>query len=281
MQGRDLFHAEQLHVRIPEQADILLNASVRLGEIDGLPAGNRQHNRYSHRHQDAQQNRNDFGHAFAPNVEDHNGQQGQDGNRPAGLAVIDRTARQAKPNRNDNGACYNGREEFHNPGNAHNLNDSRQHQVQQPGTGHTQAGIRQQFRLRHAVFTGGRRYCCITAQESKRRTQEGRYFPLGDQVEQQRAQPGHQQRGGHIQPRQQGYQHRSPEHGEGVLNAQNQHLRDAKRSGVCDSARVFFAHTLRLLHDRLKPQKKTALAFGLPKTILPFFLKVEKKGKMA
>ena len=73
------------------------------------------------------------------------------------------------------------------------------------------------------------------AQISKGRAEEGRDLALGDKVEQQRTQTCAEQGGRNAQTGEQGDQHGGTEHGEHVLDAQDQHPSGTQLAGIVNA----------------------------------------------
>ena len=136
-----------------------------------------------------------------------------------------------------------GREEAHDLLCAEELEQQGQNQVQGAGAGHAKAGVGQ-----GDVSTAGG-YQTIGAQKGKAGAEERGDLALGDEVEQQRAQAGKQQRGRDAQAGNGGNQNGGAEHGEHVLQAQHKHPRHAQFARVVDAG----------LGDRFFAHKKTPL----------------------
>ena len=134
-----------------------------------------------------------------------------------------------------------GGEEPHDLLCAHQLEQQRQHQIQQARHHDAAHGIGQLVAVGHGGVPSGveGRHGLEAAQIRKGRAQEGGDLQLGADVEQQRAETGKQQRGLDGQGQtvalhQNGDQHRSAEHGKQVLQAQQEHPGDAQLTGVVD-----------------------------------------------
>ena len=125
-------------------------------------------------------------------------------------------------------------EETHHPLDAHQLDNARQRQVEQPGHHNAAAGIGQLFCLGEAGKLAGFQglYRSEAAQEGKGGTQEGRHFELAQEMEQQRPHPGAEQRGLDAEACDNRHQDSGPKHGEHVLQAQQQHLWQAELPGI-------------------------------------------------
>ena len=74
---------------------------------------------------------------------------------------------------------------------------------------------------------------CVAQEDVYKR--QGRNLALRDEMEEQRAQTCEQQRRGNGKASQRGHEHRRAEHGEHVLEAQNEQLRGAQRAGIADT----------------------------------------------
>ena len=105
--------------------------------------------------QNAHQDRDDLDHALAPDVAGNNDRDGDQGDPPAVLAVIDGGRRQDQADSDDDGTGHDGREELHNFLASYRLADKGQHQVEQAGAGDADAGIRQSLgSFQAGVLTG-------------------------------------------------------------------------------------------------------------------------------
>ena len=80
-------------------------------------------------------------------------------------------------------------------------------------------------------------------EECERRAEKGRNFHSGNEVEQQRAQTGAQQCGGNVQTGNGRNQNSGAEHGEHMLQAENQDFRLTKAFGI-----VYSIHFFRIGH---------------------------------
>ena len=76
----------------------------------------------------------------------------------------------------------------------------------------------------------------VASEKGKARTEKRRNLPLCDQVEQQRAESGEQQRCRDGKPCQQRHKNRGAEHGKHMLQAQDDHLRPAQTPRVINGA---------------------------------------------
>ena len=82
---------------------------------------------------------------------------------------------------------------------------------------------------------------CVSADKGEGRTEESRNLHLGEKVEEEGADTGEEEGCAYGQTRESGDQDSGAEHGEHVLEAQNQHFRTSKGAGVID--RVLLCHT--------------------------------------
>ena len=176
--------------------------------------------------QHTQQDGNDLHHSLAPDVADNNHQDGNQGDPPVVLAVIDGGAGQGQTDADDDGTGNDGGEVAHDLLGAEDLKEQSQQQVDKTGHGHAKAGVGQRDFL-----TGGS-HEAISTQESEGRTEESGNLPAGDQVEQQSAETGEQQGGGNIQAGDGGNENGCAEHGEQVLHAEQELLGAAQSAGV-------------------------------------------------
>ena len=188
-----------------------------------------------------QEDGDDLNHALAEDVGGDHHQNGHQSNPPVGLAVVDGGGAEGQADADDDGAGNDGREEAHDLLDAEDLEQGGQDDVHETGQGHAEAGVGQQAGVHGAVHHGDG---LVAADEGEGGAQEGGNLALGQQVEEQRAQTGEQQGGGHAQPGQSGDQHRGAEHGKHVLDAQHQHFGHAQLAGVVNAGlgNGFFGH---------------------------------------
>ena len=200
----------------------------------------------------AQQDRDDLEHTLAPDVEDDDDRKGDEGQGPALGGVGHRRGGQVQADADDDGAGNYRGQEAHDLPHAHHLHQQGQDQVEQAGRHNAAAGIGQLVRLGHAGvdalihFAHGLK----AAQEGKGGAQEGRDLQLGAEVEEQCAHPGKKQGGLDVQGQivgagdDDGDQDGGAEHSKHVLDAQQQHLGQAKLPRVADGFGVFFHKNL-------------------------------------
>ena len=204
---------------------------------------------------DTQQNGQDLDHALAPDVAGHHNGQSHQSQHPVGLAVLDGRGSQDQADGDDDGTGNHRREKAHDLLNAEHADENAHHHIHQTRDHDAAAGIGQHLGVGQGSFTGGGvhqlgRHQQDAAQESKGRTQEGGNLALGDQMEQQCADTGAEQSGGHAEPGEKGYQHRCAEHGEGVLQTQDQHFGHAQGPCVIDALLHRSLGLLRLTHKK-------------------------------
>ena len=197
-----------------------------------------------------QQDGDDLDHALAPDIGDDDDGDGAQCQPPVGGGVGHGGAGQVQTDEDDDGAGDDGGEEPHDLLGAHQLEQQCQHQIQQTRDHHAAQCVGQLLLAGHggelaAVQIG---YRLEAAQKGEGGTQEGGYLKLGADVEQQRADTGKQQggldgQGQAVAADQDGDQYRGAEHGEQVLEAQQQHPRDAQLPSVVDGIlSEFFVH---------------------------------------
>ena len=183
-----------------------------------------------------QQDGDDLDHALAPDVGHDDDGDGHQRQPPAAGGVGHGGAGQVQTDEDDDGG-----EEPHDLLGTHQLEQQGQHQIQQTRHHHAAQCVGQLLLAGHggelaAVQIG---YRLEAAQKGEGRAQERGDFELSADVEQQRADTGKQQRGLDGQGQavaadQDGDQHRCAEHGEEVLQAQQEHPGDAQLPGVVD-----------------------------------------------
>ena len=180
--------------------------------------------------QNTDQNGQDLDHAFAPDVADDNGGQRHKSQQPVALAVVDGGRGQDQANGDDDGAGDNRREEPHDAADAEHRDQPADQHIQQAAERNGCAGVGQVFRVGTVIADNGK-----AAQVGKAGTQKCGNLALADDVEQQRAKAGAQQRGGNAQAGQQGNQHGCAKHGEHVLRTQDQHPGRAQFFGIVNA----------------------------------------------
>ena len=210
-----------------------------------------------------QQDGDDLDHALAPDVGNDDDGDGHQGQGPVGAGVQHGGAGEVQADEDDDGAGDDGGEEAHDLLGTHQLEEEGHQQVQEAGHHHAAQGIGELFSAGHIGVDAGLQtgHGFKAAQEGEGGAQECGDLELGADVEQQRADTGEQQRGldgqgqavaGH----QDGHQNGGAEHGEHVLQAQQEHPGHTQLPGVVDGlvAKVF-------LHG------KTSLSFSCWKHI--------------
>ena len=219
-----------------------------IGGGNGLEVHRTGHEGHRVGHQNADQDGQDLDHALAPDVADNDRAQRHKGQQPVGLAVGDGGGGKDQADGDDDGARDHRREELHDAADAEGGDQQTDHQIQHAGESHARTGVRQHLGVDYGQVAvgigqhGG--HDGEAAQIGEGRAKEGRDLALGDQVEQQRAQTGAQQRGGNAQAGEQRHQHGGTEHGEHVLHAEDQHPARAQLARVVNALGVvdFFTH---------------------------------------
>ena len=199
---------------------------------------------------DAEQDGDDLDHALAPDVGDHDDGHSDEGEPPAGGGVIDGGAGEVQTDHDDHRARDDGREVTHDLFRAEHLEEECEHEVEET-CDHDAAERVGELRFGIETFVGGhRRDRGEAAEVGERGAEERGDLELGAHVEQQRAETGEQQRrlDGERQAvalHEDGDEHCCAEHGEHVLQAQDQHSGGAQLSGVVDGfVSEFFLHVI-------------------------------------
>ena len=142
---------------------------------------------------------------------------------------------------------------MHHTVHAHHLHDGGHHHVKKASHHDAAGGVLELFSRIHGGIDAGIHgsHGSKAAQEGEGRTQESRDLHLGANVEEQRAKAGKEQGGLDIQGQsvsldQNGHQHRCAEHGEHMLQAQDQHLGQAQFPGVPNGSDVIGFHVFSL-----------------------------------
>ena len=208
--------------------------------------------RYDVRAHHAQQDGDDLDHALAPDVGHDDDGDGHQCQPPAGGGVGHGGAGQVQTDEDDDGAGDDGREEPHDLLGTHQLEQQRQHQIQQTRDHHAAQRVGQLLLAGHGGELAGVQisHRLEAAQEREGGAQEGGHLELGTDVEQQCADTGEQQggldgQGQSVARHQNGHQHRSAEHGEQVLQTQQEHPGYAQLPRVVDGVvSEFFVHVL-------------------------------------
>ena len=184
---------------------------------------------------EADQDRDDLDHALAPDVADADHDEGDEGERPVALAGADGDRREAEADRDDDRAGDDRREAAHHSLDAERLDRGGQHEVDEARARDAQAGVGKKLLVEDGVAArniredGHRR---VAAEERERRAEERGDLPAGDQVEEQRARAGHQESRPDVEARDQRDGDGGPEHGEHVLEAEDQGFRGAELGGA-------------------------------------------------
>ena len=184
----------------------------------------------------AQQDGDDLDHALAPDVGGDDDEDGRDGDPPVAGAVIDGGGGQVQADGDDDGAGDDGREEAHDLLGAERLEQSREDDIHKTRARDAEAGIGQHLEVGLVLLLAEHRSDGgVAAEEGEGRTEEGRDLAAGDEVEQERAEAREQKRVRNVEARQDGHEDRRAEHGEHVLEAEQQHSARAKLSGIIDA----------------------------------------------
>ena len=133
------------------------------------------------------------------------------------------------------GPVTTGGEVFQDAFRAENLNQSCHRKVAETRTCHANAGIieRQIFgqTLVHAQLLDGH----VATDEGERTAEEGRHLPLGDEMENQRAETRKEQGGGYVQACDGGHQNGGAKHGEEVLYTEDAELDGSELAGIVNA----------------------------------------------
>ena len=194
--------------------------------------------------EDAYEDGDDLYHALAPHIAGDDHDYRDDRDEPVGFAVIDSGGGEDQADGDDDGAGDDRGEEAHDFLHADALDYRRKDNIHKAGDRDAEAGVGQQ--LGFAVGSD----CPVTGEVSEGGAEERGNFAPGDKVEQQRAETGKQQRGGNVKPGQCGDEHGRAEHGEHVLEAEDEHARSAKlariKNGTVNGFLVFHSIYLSL-----------------------------------
>ena len=135
----------------------------------------------------AEEDGDDLDHALAPDVGNHDDRHGNEREPPAGLGVGDGGAGEVQADHDDHGAGDNGREVTHDLLRAEELEEQRQHEVEE-ACDHNAAERVGELELRiHALISGERCDRGEAAEVGERGAEERGDLKLGADVEQQRA----------------------------------------------------------------------------------------------
>ena len=188
-----------------------------------------------------QQDGDDLHHALAPDIGHHDDSDGHQCQPPAGGGVGHSRGSQIQTDEDDDGAGDHRGQEVHDLVDAHHLDNGGQHHIQQARHHDAAAGVLQ---LLSGVHTGvdalvHSAHGGETAQEREGGTQESGDLHFGADMEEQRAEAGEEQCGLDAQGQavaldQDRHQHGGAEHGEHVLQSQDQHLGEAQGPGIPD-----------------------------------------------
>ena len=223
----------------------------------------------------AQKDGDDLNHTLPPDVGCDDDRDGQEGQPPAGGGVAYRVRGQVEADEDDDGPGDHRRQEAHDLLYADQFDDGGQNHIEQAGHYNAAAGILELDGGLHcgigAGIQGG--HGGEAAQIGERGAQKGGYLQAGANMEEEGADAGEKQSGLDGQGQavaldQNGDQDGGAEHGEQVLEAQHQHLGQAKRPGVIDglaSGGGFVTHTCLL--SRLGIGQKKSNCFFFEKAI--------------
>ena len=243
----ELLKADEIRLVDGGEVDERLHHALCIGQLRAAGAGD---DRDDVGADDAEQDGDDLDHALAPDVGDHDDGHSDEGEPPAGGGVIDGGAGEVQADHDDHRARDDGREVTHDLFRAEHLEEEREHEVEET-CDHDAAERVGELRFGIETFVGGhRRDRGEAAEVGERGAEERGDLELGAHVEQQRAETGEQQRrlDGERQAvalDQNGDEHRRAEHGEHVLQAQDQHSGGAQLSGVVDGfVSEFFLHVI-------------------------------------
>ena len=189
--------------------------------------------------EDAEEDGDDLGHALAPHIEADDDRDGNDGDEPVGLAVIDSGGGEGQADGDDDGAGDDGREEAHDFLDAEGLEEDGENNIHQTCDKNAEACIGQERVVINRAAVSCRADGAdgvVAADESERTAEEGRNLAAGEQVEEQGADTGEKKRGSDVKSGQSRNKHGGAEHGEHVLEAEQQHLGGAELACVVNGA---------------------------------------------
>ena len=199
---------------------------------------------------DAHQNGDDFEHSLSPDIENNDNHKSDQCEKPVGLRIADRGAREGQADADNNRSGHNRRKEMHDLLYAHKADDQSEQQIQKTRNHNAAARIGCLVIDAHVLVDAGLqiRNSGKTAEKCERRTQKCRNFELRAHMKQQCADTGAEQSNSYCKPgrrrlpagipeiarNQNGNKNRSPEHGKHVLQTQNQHSGHTQFPGVPD-----------------------------------------------
>ena len=152
------------------------------GFLHGGKVAQAKTGRHDVRAQHTQEDGDNLNHAFAPDVANNDNHNGQQGNPPVAVAVLDGAAAQRKTNRDDDGSRDDGREEAHHLLGAECRDEPGQHKIKNACRENSDAGIRKGFRGSESLLGSQGDNGCVATEESEGRTQEGRHPHFGEKV---------------------------------------------------------------------------------------------------
>ena len=229
----------------------------------------------------AQQDGDDLDHAPAPDIADNNDGNGDQGDRPVAGAAADGRYGQVQADGNDDRSGHDRREELHDLTGTEGPEQKGQDQIDQAGYRYAEAGIGKQ------LFLSVRRDGEIACQKGEGGTQKCRYLPFGQQVEKQCSETGEQQGRRYTQSGQQGHKYCRAEHGEHMLQSQDQDASRAQLFRVIDASfsdvDSFVFHSLppieKIDYRRTQVKRKARLRKKLSPNVLLKFLCVFRNYK--
>ena len=241
----ELLQTDQVSLADGSKVDQRLHHAVCVRKLHAAGGGDERHDVAADH---AEQDGDDLGHALAPDVCDHNDRHGDQREPPAGLRIGDGGAGEVETDHDDHGTGDDGREITHDLLDAEQLEQKSEHEVEKTGDHDAAECIGKLGLGVHALVS---RKCCNrgeAAEIGKGGTEEGRYLELGAHMEQQRAETGHEERGLDAQRQtvalhKDGDKHCCAEHGEQMLQTQQQHAGHAQRACIIDGfVTQFFFH---------------------------------------
>ena len=133
---------------------------------------------------DTHQDGDDLEHALAPDIEDDDDREGNQGQEPVRRSIVHCGRRQGKADADDDGAGDDGWQETHDPADAHQLDDQGQDQVHEAGHDDAAAGIGKLLSHGHILVdarikgSDGRK----APEEGEGRAEEGRDLSLRNKM---------------------------------------------------------------------------------------------------
>ena len=190
--------------------------------------------------EDAEQDGDDLSHALAPHIEADDDRDGDDGDEPVGRAVGDGGGGERQADGDDDRTGDDRGEEAHDLLHAEGLEERGEDDVHETRRRDADTGVDEKL----GFLVGGDGL--IAADERERGAEERGDLALGEQVEEQCAETGEEQRGGNVQTGQRRDKDGRAEHGKHVLQSEHQHARRAEGARVVNG----FGSDLFLCHNR-------------------------------